>query len=97
MTHRVIAIPGDGIGPEVVGATRRAIDATGVDVEWREVEIGEPALRRSGSALPEDALAAISGSDATLKGPIATPANPMRARAVPPAYPCLRKISRDSA
>jgi isocitrate dehydrogenase (NAD+) len=75
VTHRVAVIPGDGIGPEVVGATRRAIDATGMDVDWVEVEIGEPALRRSGTALPEEALAAIRGSDATLKGPIATPAD----------------------
>ena len=31
MTHVVTLIPGDGTGPEIVEATRRAIDATGVD------------------------------------------------------------------
>jgi isocitrate dehydrogenase (NAD+) len=73
VTHRVTVIPGDGIGPEVVGATRRAIEATGVDVDWVEVGIGGSALRRTGTALPDEALATIRASDATLKGPIATP------------------------
>jgi len=73
VTHTLTAIPGDGIGPEVVDATRRAIEATGLDVRWVEVAVGDAALRRTGTALPDDALATIRDTEATLKGPIATP------------------------
>jgi isocitrate dehydrogenase (NAD+) len=34
MAHRVTLIPGDGIGPELVEATRRVLEATGVGFEW---------------------------------------------------------------
>jgi len=34
VTHRVTLIPGDGTGPEIMAATRRAIEATGVAIEW---------------------------------------------------------------
>lgn len=34
MKHTVTLIPGDGIGPEIVAATVRIVDATGVDIEW---------------------------------------------------------------
>ena len=40
MAHRVTLIPGDGIGPEVAGAARRALDATGVPLEWDVHELG---------------------------------------------------------
>src|SRR6266850_6033917 len=44
MAHQITLIPGDGIGPEVADATVRAIDATGVTVEWERVEVGPGAL-----------------------------------------------------
>ena len=34
MAHRVTLIPGDGIGPELTEATRRVLEATGVEFEW---------------------------------------------------------------
>src|SRR5437667_3162244 len=40
MAHQITLIPGDGIGPEVANATIRAIAATGVAVDWDEVEVG---------------------------------------------------------
>src|SRR5439155_890335 len=45
MAIRVTIVPGDGIGPEVIGAARRAIEATGVRIEWdrRELGMGTPA------------------------------------------------------
>jgi isocitrate dehydrogenase (NAD+) len=66
-------IPGDGIGPEVVGAARRAVDATGVDVAWDVRPMGAAALEREGAALPSATVEAIRTSDAALKGPIETP------------------------
>ena len=36
--YNVTLIPGDGIGPEVADATRRVVDATGVEIDWHRVE-----------------------------------------------------------
>ncbi len=73
MPHRVTLVPGDGIGPEVVEAARRAVEATGVGVTWDLREIGAAALAREGSALPEATLDSIRSNGVALKGPAATP------------------------
>jgi isocitrate dehydrogenase (NAD+) len=66
-------IPGDGIGPEVAEAARRAVAATGVDIDWDVEEIGRRAFERTGEALPSRALASIRDNGVALKGPIETP------------------------
>lgn len=66
-------IPGDGVGPELTDAARRAIDATGVGIEWEVHELGARALERDGSPLPERALDAIRSAGVALKGPVSTP------------------------
>jgi isocitrate dehydrogenase (NAD+) len=38
MRHKVTLISGEGIGPEVAVATRRVLGATGVQIDWEEVE-----------------------------------------------------------
>ncbi len=73
MSYTVTWIPGDGIGPEVVEAARRVVDASGVSVDWREAAAGQTALEEHGDPLPEATLESVSTSDATLKGPTATP------------------------
>jgi isocitrate dehydrogenase (NAD+) len=73
MSYRVTLIPGDGIGPEVVAATRRAIEATGVAVAWDRQEIGAGAFARTGSPLPEATLSSIRANMVALKGPADTP------------------------
>jgi isocitrate dehydrogenase (NAD+) len=73
MAHRVTLIPGDGIGPEVVEAARRAIDATGVPVAWDRHEMGSGAYARTGEPLPASTLDAIRASRVALKGPVETP------------------------
>ena len=50
MVYRVTLIAGDGIGPEVVEAARRAIEATGVTVEWDRQEMGACAFARTAPA-----------------------------------------------
>ena len=71
--HRVTLIPGDGIGPEVIEAARRCVEATGVRVEWEVVEAGERALEEKGTPLPEEVLESIRRTGVALKGPITTP------------------------
>jgi len=71
--HCITLIPGDGIGPEVAEATVRAVDATGVAVEWERVEAGAQALAQHGSLIPDDVFASIEANHVGLKGPTATP------------------------
>lgn len=71
--HKVTLIPGDGIGPEVVRAARRCIEATGVQIEWEVAVAGQDALARYNSLLPEATLESIRKNKVALKGPITTP------------------------
>jgi isocitrate dehydrogenase (NAD+) len=73
MSHRVVLIPGDGIGPEVADAARRVLEATGVGIEWVEGPAGSSALETHGELLPETTLEAIRSARVALKGPITTP------------------------
>ena len=70
--HRLTLIPGDGTGPEIVEATVRAIDATGVRIEWDRQEIGVPAIEKHGTPFPPAALASIRKNKVGLKGPLTT-------------------------
>ncbi len=72
MTHRVTLIPGDGTGPEIVEATRRAIEATGVPIEWDVHNIGAAVIERFGTPFPQEALASIRKHRVALKGPLTT-------------------------
>jgi isocitrate dehydrogenase (NAD+) len=69
----VTLIPGDGIGPEVSEATRRVLDATGVEIEWLVAEAGASTLEREGTTLPTRVLEQIRRSRVAIKGPITTP------------------------
>jgi len=70
---RVAIVPGDGIGPEVVGAARYVLDATGVDLDWVEGEAGEDAAAASGAPLPPETLRLVTDVGVVLKGPMANP------------------------
>ena len=48
MAHRVTFIPGDGSGPELTEATRRVLEATGVEFQWDVHEAGLDEFERSG-------------------------------------------------
>jgi isocitrate dehydrogenase len=71
---RVTLIEGDGIGPEVVGATRRIIEAAGVPIAW-EVHQAGAAVFRAGlpSGVPPETIASIRETRVALKGPLETP------------------------
>jgi isocitrate dehydrogenase (NAD+) len=73
MPHRVTLIPGDGIGPELAEATRRVLDATGIEFEWEVVEAGEATIATRGTPLPDEVLESIRRNKIALKGPITTP------------------------
>lgn len=70
----VTVIPGDGIGPEVVRATQRIIEATGVPIEWEEREAGMNVFKRGiASGVPKDTIESITKTRVVLKGPLETP------------------------
>jgi len=72
--HRVTLIPGDGTGPELTEATRRVLEATGVEFDWDVREAGADVMERyGGNPLPDEVLDAIRETGVALKGPITTP------------------------
>lgn len=71
--HRITFIPGDGIGPEVSLAAKRCIDATGVKIEWEQVEAGSDVIERYGTPLPDEVIESIKKNKVALKGPLTTP------------------------
>jgi isocitrate dehydrogenase (NAD+) len=74
VAHRVILIPGDGTGPELTEATRRVLEATGVEFEWDVREAGADVMDRyGGNPLPPEVLDAVREAGVALKGPITTP------------------------
>lgn len=73
MAHRITLIPGDGTGPEITEATRRTIEATGVDIEWEVKEAGVDVMDKYGTPLPDEVIESIRRNKVALKGPITTP------------------------
>jgi isocitrate dehydrogenase (NAD+) len=67
-------IPGDGTGPELTEATRRVLEATGVQFDWDVQEAGADTMdKHDGNPLPPQVLEAIRKTGIALKGPITTP------------------------
>jgi isocitrate dehydrogenase (NAD+) len=73
VTHRVTLIPGDGIGPEVVEAARRVLEATGVQFDWDHQDAGFEVWEREGDPLPRRVIDSIRETRLALKGPTKTP------------------------
>jgi isocitrate dehydrogenase (NAD+) len=73
MAHRVTLVPGDGTGPELTEATRRVLEATGVEFDWDVRHAGVDVMETAGTPLPEDTLRSIKENRVALKGPITTP------------------------
>ncbi|MEO0586565.1 MAG: isocitrate/isopropylmalate family dehydrogenase, partial [Planctomycetota bacterium] len=69
----VVTIPGDGIGPEVMEATLRVLDAVDAPLTYHEHHAGEAALAEHGDVMPAATLEAIRAYGLALKGPCTTP------------------------
>jgi isocitrate dehydrogenase (NAD+) len=70
---RITVIPGDGIGPEVVGSACAIIKASGAKVEFEEVLVGLRAEKELGTPLPVSVLESIERNGLAIKGPTQTP------------------------
>ena len=73
MQHAVTLIPGDGTGPEITEATRRVLEATGVQFDWHVQMAGLEVLEKCGTVLPDEVIESIKQTKVGLKGPITTP------------------------
>jgi len=73
MIHKVTLIPGDGIGPEVVNATVRVLEATGVKFEWETHQAGADAYAKTKQYIPKELYESVERTRIALKGPVTTP------------------------
>jgi isocitrate dehydrogenase (NAD+) len=72
MRHKVTLIPGEGIGPEVAGATRRVLEAVGVQIDWEEMEGRTDKSTQDGQLVNQKVVDAVRRNHIALKGPMAT-------------------------
>ncbi len=72
--YSIVLIGGDGIGPEVVDAARRVLDAAaeafGFGIDYKECLLGGCAIDRCGTPLPQETVVACKASDAVLLGAV---------------------------
>ena len=73
MAYRITLIPGDGVGPEITEATRRVLEATGVEFDWELAYAGADVIEKYGTPLPDSVIASIKKNKVALKGPVTTP------------------------
>ncbi len=73
MPHKITLIPGDGIGPEVMQATTRILEATGAKFEWETIQAGAEAFEKYKEYIPKELTQSIERTRVALKGPITTP------------------------
>lgn len=70
--HKVTLIKGDGIGPSIMDAAVKIIEASGVSIDWDEREAGLAAFEAHQTPLPDDTLDSIKKNRVVFKGPLTT-------------------------
>ncbi len=73
MAYSITFIPGDGVGPSIAEATKRVLEATGVDFDWDVQEAGVDVMETAGTPLPDSVLDSIRERKVAIKGPVTTP------------------------
>ncbi|MDQ6878355.1 MAG: isocitrate/isopropylmalate family dehydrogenase [Candidatus Dormibacteraeota bacterium] len=77
--QRVTLVQGDGVGPQVIAAACRVLEAVGARIEWEPVEVGALAFAACGDVLPEPALDSFRRNGVGFKGPLGSvPDSPVR-------------------
>ncbi len=75
--YRVVYLPGDGVGPEVLAAARDCVDALGAEhgfsVTWEERLVGGAAIDAEGAAVSDETVEACAAADAVLLGAVGGP------------------------
>ena len=74
---RILVLPGDGIGREVIPAALEVLRATGLPFEFVLGEAGWECFQQHGTSLPDETLAAARAADAVLFGAVSSPSHPV--------------------
>jgi len=69
----VTLVTGDGTGPELAGAARRCVDATGAPIDWDVKQAGVDVMAHEGTPMPEATIESIRATRVALKAPVTTP------------------------
>ncbi len=69
-THKIVVLPGDGIGPEVTAEAVKVIKATGLNFAYLECSVGGKEYLKNGDPLPDEAIDTVNESDAVLFGAV---------------------------
>jgi 3-isopropylmalate dehydrogenase len=92
--YRLVVVPGDGIGPEVIGGGRRVLEAAarifGFSIEWTEVLVGGVAIDAFGTGVRDEDVAKCAAADAVYFGAIGHPKYSDPAAKVRPEQALLR-------
>ncbi|MGH9831244.1 MAG: isocitrate/isopropylmalate family dehydrogenase, partial [Blastocatellia bacterium] len=72
MTHTITLIPGDGIGPEITGAVKKVLLASGVDITWEEIPSREEIEKQGLEFMKAGVVESIRKNRVALKGPMRT-------------------------
>ena len=67
MNKTITLIYGDGIGKDIMDATIKIIDATGVKITWDKQEAGLGAYEKYGNPLPDETIESIERNKIALK------------------------------
>jgi 3-isopropylmalate dehydrogenase len=73
MSKRIVTLPGDGIGPEILPAAIEVLDAVGADFSYDEHLFGGASIDAHGTALSDETLAACRSADAILLAAVGGP------------------------
>ena len=73
MSQTIAVLKGDGIGPEIMDATLKVLEALDCGLEFDFVEAGLGALEKHGTLIPQPSLDKIAEYGVALKGPLTTP------------------------
>jgi isocitrate dehydrogenase (NAD+) len=69
----IVRIAGDGVGPELLAAASRVVEATGLPVRWVDAQAGLAAFPSSGTTAPPETLELVRRHRYAIKGPVETP------------------------
>lgn len=67
---KVGILKGNGIGPEIVDATKTVLEATGLSFEWINVPVAEEAVEKYGTEVPEESIELLRELKVAIKGPM---------------------------
>ena len=73
MSKRIVTLPGDGIGPEIMPAAIEVLNAVGADFEYEEHLFGGASIDAHGTALTDETTDACKAADAVLLAAVGGP------------------------